>query len=121
MTGHQGYYLRQKTNAKLWQETVILVSAQIVLSENRDYQGHYRVFTAGNVKALGFFASNPIRRLAKNNGQLVMDSTFRTNNDGLDLFAVLAEVEGIDIPLAYCLVELLKTSERFNAKRQMPR
>jgi hypothetical protein len=30
-----------------------------------------------------------------------MDSTFGTNNAGMDMFAVLAEAEGTGVPLAY--------------------
>lgn len=119
VTRHQVYYLWQKANAKLWQrDSDPLASAQILLSESGDYKGHYRVLTAGNVRALGFFASKPIRRLAKNNGQLVLDSTFGTNNSGLDLFVVLAEVEGIGVPLAYCLVELLRPQSDSRQKSQ---
>jgi hypothetical protein len=46
-----------------------------------------------------------------------MHSTFGTNNSGLDLFAVLAEVEGIGIPLAYCLVELLRPFQSDSAQK----
>lgn len=46
VTRHQVYYLWQKANAKLWQrDSDPLVSAQILLSESSDYQGHHRIFT----------------------------------------------------------------------------
>jgi hypothetical protein len=34
-----------------------------------------------------------------------MFKTYGTNGGGMDLFAVLAEVEGTGVPLAYCLVD----------------
>jgi hypothetical protein len=37
-----------------------------------------------------------------------MDATFGTNNAGMDLFAVLAEVEGARVPLAYCFMEVFE-------------
>jgi hypothetical protein len=108
VTRHQVYYLWQKANAKIWQRhSDPFVSATMLLSEDSNDQNHYAVFTAGNVRALAFFASKPIERLTKST-QLVMDSTFGTNSGGMDLFAVLAEVEGTGVPLAYCLVEILK-------------
>ncbi|KAJ6018382.1 ATP-dependent DNA helicase PIF1 [Penicillium canescens] len=109
VTRHQVYYLWQKANAEIWQRDLDpFISATMLLSENSHYRDHHDIFTAGNLRALGFFASEPIQKLRNTAPQLVMDSTFGTNSGGMDLFAVLAEVEGTDVPLAYCLVELLK-------------
>ena len=109
VTRHQIYYLWQKANARIWQRHADpLVSAAMLLSEDSVYHDYHAVFTAGNVRALAFFSFKAIEKLAKSATQLVMDSTFGTNSGGMDLFAVLAEVEGTGAPLAYCLVELLK-------------
>ncbi|KAJ6093841.1 hypothetical protein N7499_003172 [Penicillium canescens] len=109
VTRHQVYYLWQKANAEIWQRDLDpFISATMLLSENSHYRDHHGIFTAGNLRALGFFASEPIQKLRNTAPQLVMDSTFGTNSGGMDLFAVLAEVEGTGVPLAYCLVELLK-------------
>jgi hypothetical protein len=119
VTRHQVYYLWQKANAEIWQRhSDPFVSATMLLSEDSNYQNHYAVFTAGNVRALGFFASEAIERIAKSATQLVMDSTFGTNSGGMDLFAVLAEVEGTGVPLAYCLVELLKPPQAMSAEKK---
>ena len=40
-----------------------------------------------------------------------MDATFGTNNAGMDLFAVLAEVDGTGVILAYCFVGAATSSE----------
>ena len=37
--------------------------------------------------------------------ELVMDATFGTNSTGMSLFAVLAEVDGTGVPLAYYFME----------------
>jgi hypothetical protein len=113
VTRHQVYYLWQKANAEIWQRhSDPFISATMLLSGDSDYQSHHRVFTAGNVRALSFFASKPIKTLTKSVSQLAMDSTYGTNSGGLDLFAVLAEVEGVGIPLAYCLVAVLESPEK---------
>ncbi|KAF5137854.1 hypothetical protein E5D57_001633 [Metarhizium anisopliae] len=109
VTRHQVYYLWQKANAEIWQrDPDPFISATTLLSESSRYRDHHSIFTAGNLRALAFFASEPIQKLRNTAPQLVMDSTFGTNSGGIDLFAVLSEVEGTGVPLAYCLVELLK-------------
>lgn len=121
VTRHQIYYLWQKANAEIWQRNSDpLVSATILLSEDSNYRDHHAIFTAGNVRALSIFAPEPIKRLAKSASatQLVMDSTFGTNSGGMDLFAVLAEVEGTGVPIAYCLVELMKPSQDKSAEKK---
>ena len=106
VTRHQVYYLWQKANAKIWKrDSDQLVSAAMLLSESSDYRVHHHVLTAGNLRALAFFAPQTTERLANSATQLVMDSTYGTNGAGMDLFAVLAEVEGTGVPLVYCLVE----------------
>jgi MULE transposase domain len=105
VTRHQVYYLWQKANAEIWQrDSDPLKSATMLLSEN-GYQDHHTLLTAGNLRALGFYAPETIQRLDNPAVQLLMDSTFGTNGGGLALFAVLAEVEGTGVPLGYCLVE----------------
>jgi hypothetical protein len=41
-----------------------------------------------------------------------MDANFGTNNMAMDLFAVLAEVNGTGVPLAYCFTQLFKDNDR---------
>ena len=40
-----------------------------------------------------------------------MDATFGTNNAGMDLFALLAELDGTGVPLAYCFVETISAKQ----------
>ena len=51
-----------------------------------------------------------------------MDSTFGTNNAGMDLFSILAEVDGTGIPLAYCFTQMANSgasSSRSDAGAQI--
>jgi hypothetical protein len=65
-----------------------------------------------NVRALAFYISDSINTLARDSRELAMDSTFGTNNGGLSLFSVLAEVDGTGAPLAYCFVEIFKSNSK---------
>jgi len=51
--------------------------------------------------------------------ELAMDATFGTNNAGIDLFAVLAEVDGTGVPLAYCFMEVVENNNK-GERRAMP-
>ncbi|KAK9443862.1 ATP-dependent DNA helicase PIF1, partial [Metarhizium brunneum] len=122
VTRHQVYYLWQKANAEIWQrDPDPFISATKLLSENNGYRDHHSIFTAGNLRALAFFASEPIQKLRNTAPQLVMDSTFGTNSGGMDLFAVLSEVQGTGVPLAYCLVELLKPPQAQRVEKKTVR
>jgi hypothetical protein len=55
-----------------------------------------------HVRGLAFYISDAIGTLTTRAKELAMDATFGTNNAGMDMFAVLAEVEGTGVPLAYC-------------------
>ena len=77
-----------------------LCSAKNLLSERPDItSSEYRV---DNVRGLAFYISEAISTLTTRAKELAMDATFGTNNAGMDMFAVLAEVEGTGVPLAYC-------------------
>ena len=107
VTRHQVYYLWQRANAGLWQRDADpMKSATILLSEDDRYRDAYDCIPWMNVRALIFYSLEVIRKLAGSITQLVMDATYGTNNGGMDLFCVLAEVDGSGIPLGYCLVEV---------------
>ena len=62
------------------------------------------VFTAGNMRGLALFVRESMSTLHSEVKELAMDATFGTNHAGMDLFAVLAEVDGTGVVLGYCLV-----------------
>jgi MULE transposase domain len=58
------------------------------------------------MRALAFYISDSVNTLASCAKELAMDATYGTNNTGMQLFAVLAEVDGTGIPLAYCFIDV---------------
>lgn len=111
VTRYQVYYLWQRANAEIWQRDADPVaSAEKLLSEYGQYQGRYGIIQEGNVRALCLYAPENIMQLSRSTTQLVMDSTYGTNNTGMDLFAALAEIDGTGVPLAYCLTEVVSPS-----------
>ncbi|KAK9478287.1 hypothetical protein V1514DRAFT_79849 [Lipomyces japonicus] len=110
VTRHQVCYRWQKTDSEIWQR-----------NSDSAYEEHYDVFTSGNLKALGFYASIVIQRLRNSTAQLVMNATFGASNGGMSLFAILAKVEDTGVPLAYCLVERLKLSQVELAENRLVR
>ena len=55
---------------------------------------------------MAFYICSSMRLLASKSRELAMDSTFGTNNAGMDLFVILAEVDGTGIPLTYCFIQM---------------
>ncbi|KAJ5582182.1 ATP-dependent DNA helicase PIF1 [Penicillium sp. DV-2018c] len=107
VTRHQIYYVWQKANSELWQRNPDpLTSAAMLLHGKEEYSDQYKNFQDQNVRALGFYVSETITKVAGNASQLLMDATYGTNNSGLSLVAVLTEVDGIGVPLAYCFVKV---------------
>ena len=66
---------------------------------------HNKEFFQANIRALGIYVRTSIEALSKTAKEVVIDATFGTNNVGMDLYAVLAELDGIWVPLAYLFIE----------------
>jgi hypothetical protein len=66
------------------------------------------MYTAANMRGLAFYISGAIERLVSHVKELAIDATFGTNNMGMDLYAVLAEVDGTGVPLAYCFIHIFR-------------
>ncbi|KAH8656329.1 hypothetical protein BGZ61DRAFT_500287 [Ilyonectria robusta] len=110
-TPSQVYYLWQQSNSSIWRrDQDPLASAQILLSEHQECTSS--LYFSENLRAIAFYVSDAIRILASRAKELAIDATFGTNNMGMDLFAVLAEVDGTGVPLAYCFTELFKDNDR---------
>ena len=58
------------------------------------------------MRGLAFFCREAMETLSSSVKEVAMDATFGTNNAGMDLFALLAEVDGTGVPLGYCFVEV---------------
>ena len=70
-----------------------------------------QVFKSGNIRGLALFSRKPMEVLRRRTKEMTMDSTYGTNHLGPTLFAVLAEVDGTGIPLAYCFVDKLASAD----------
>lgn len=100
VTQGQVYYMWQQGNAAQWRrDPDQFLSAEKLLLEGQ-YQS--RRFDVDGADALAVFIDPVIRQLTEQAKELVMDATFGTNNAGLDLYAILAELDGTGVPLAYC-------------------
>jgi hypothetical protein len=119
VTAHQVYYQWQQSNSKLWRRNQdSLKSAQILLSEYQEYPSSLNF--SGNMRALAFYISDSVNALAHHTKELAIDATFGTNNMGMDLFVVLAEVDGTGVPLAYCFMDVFNDNSR-GVRRADPR
>ena len=118
----QVYYQWHQSNSKLWrQDSDQFRSAEILLSNQPGFTTS--TYIVENVRALAFYILDSINPLVKEVKELAMDSTFGTNNAGMSLFAVLAEVDGTGVPLAYCFVDVFKdnkTGDRYAVPGAIP-
>ena len=103
---NQVYYRWQQQNASHWRRDADqFLSVRMLLAEPSvtGFCDH-EILYPGNLRALALFVRESMTALRFVAKELPMDATFGTNHAGMDLFAVLAEVDGIGIPLAYCFV-----------------
>lgn len=84
-----------------------LYSAQKVLGAHVDGGGassySVHVFEVGLIRALAFYVHGALVQLVRAK-EFAMDATYGTNSCGMELFVVLAELYGTDIPLAYMFI-----------------
>lgn len=104
VTSGQVYYRWQQMNSTFWRLHVDpIVSATQLLSR---YPNDYEYCSLGQesgITGLAFFPK-VIIRAAREAKELAMDSTFGTNSAGMELYGVLAEIDGAGYPIAYCFV-----------------
>ena len=79
---------------------------------------HFFYLFAANMHAIAFYISDSIDVLASRTKELVMDATFGTNSTGMSLFAVLAEVDGTGVSLAYSFMDTFEDNSRGVRQRQ---
>ena len=93
VASHQVYYQWHLGNSAKWRRhSDPVLSAQSLLSERPDIDSIYQ--TAANVRALTFYIKEAIDALVPHAQEMAMDATYGTNNMGMELFAVMAEVDG---------------------------
>ncbi|KAI1004260.1 hypothetical protein K3495_g3950 [Podosphaera aphanis] len=102
---HQVYYQWRQANKSYWRrDNNPVLSAGILPEENRDMY-HHRSISVANVRALGFYIRASIDALSGTTREIAIDATYGTNNAGMELYAVLAELDGTGAPMAYLFVE----------------
>lgn len=101
----QVYYQWQKANQGIWRlhdDQIESVKRLLASEENRN-KYFLRSFEINKLKGVAFYVQESIEALKKSK-ELAMDATYGTNSSGMELFAVLAELDGTGVPLAYMFV-----------------
>ena len=57
------------------------------------------------MRGLAYFCREVMSTLPLSAKEVAMDATFGVNNAGMNLLAILVELDGTGIPLAYCFVQ----------------
>lgn len=104
-TQHQVYYQWQQASSKIWRKDSDQFKSAVKLLT--DKQHTFKEYISGNVRGLTIYIEETISRLAPTTKEVAIDSTFGTNNAGMELFAVLAEYDGAGFPLAYCFCQTM--------------
>lgn len=110
---YQVYYRWQQGNASSWRRDADqLQSAKMLLTEPwAAAQCDHEILISGNLRGLALFVRASMSSLRLEVRELAMDATSGTNNAGMNLFAVLAEVDGIGVPIAYCFVDVIASND----------
>ena len=104
MSERQVYYRWSLANSKRWRHHEDpIVSSSVLLNEEETVS--HQFLCANNVRGISIIINNIIERISHFK-EISMDETFGTNNAGMGLFAVLVEVDGAGIPVAYLLYEV---------------
>lgn len=105
---HQVFYQWQLANRKLWRRDDDQILSALRLLEEYPNTVSTKIFQDGDMRGVALYMSDAIARLATRTKEVSMDATYGTNNAGMDLYAVLGELDGAGAPLAYLLVEVEK-------------
>ena len=102
---HQVNYQWKQSNKNLWKrnDDQILSAGQLLDEHSKSY--HYDSFRVENCRALAFYFQTSIKSLARITKEVAIDATYGTNNSGMDLYALLAELDGTGVPLAYLFIK----------------
>ncbi len=111
VTENQVYYQWQQANAAMWKRDADpFVSATSLLAEREQSYG-YNTYVSGRTRGFAIYIRKSMATLASEAKELAVDATYGTNNAGMQLFAVLAELDGTGVPLAYLFLETLPLAD----------
>lgn len=99
----QIYYRWHQANKQYWLRHEDQFESARVLLEELDGDYSYLIFHMGNFRALAFYVNASISSLSEAK-EIAIDATYGTNSEGMELCAVLAELDGVGVPLGYLLI-----------------
>lgn len=108
------YYHWQKANSSTWtlDKDPITSVNKFLVSDNLADRFQSKVYETGDIRAIAIYINESISAL-RHAKELAMDATYGTNSFGMELYAVLAELDGTGVPLAYMFV---KKKERVDGR-----
>lgn len=121
VTRHQVAYRWQIANARLWKREVDPLRSAQVLLEEMSAEYDFQSLQERNLKGLAFFSRKIIDLTTSSTIELSMDASFGTNSAGMQLFAVLGELDGAGVPIGYCFlgVDANETGQKQSAPGAM--
>ena len=101
---YQVAYRWHQANVQSWKRDADQVQSATKLLEELGHPS--QLLTSANASGLAFYFADLMERITSSYSiqELAMDATFGTNSAGMDLFAVMTELDGAGIPLGYCFV-----------------
>lgn len=112
VTMSQVYYRWGQGNSKNWRHDRDPFQSMMQLLEKESPSISNAALATGGVSGIAFFAEDIIAlRSVKHARELAIDASHGTNSAGMELYAILAEVDGTGVPVAYCFVEKKKETD----------
>lgn len=119
ITRRQVHYLQKQKISSSWRRhDDSFLSTELLLSDSHIVSN--AIYRHGNVQGIAFYITEALSLLKSSSRELVMDSTFGTNNLGISLYAVLAELDGTGVPIAYCFLGTILAESSAAVARRDP-
>ncbi|KAI0991125.1 hypothetical protein K3495_g17062, partial [Podosphaera aphanis] len=88
-------------NKRFWKHDDDQFTSSKILLEKLGDSYRCEIFHEENINALAIYTNASIDALKRTTAEVAIDATHGTNNAGIDLYAVLAELDGTGVPMAY--------------------
>jgi MULE transposase domain len=101
---YQVSYRWHQANVQSWKRDADQVQSATKLLQEMGHPSQN--LTSANAGGLAFYFANLMETITSGYSiqEMAMDATFGTNSAGMELFAVMTELDGAGIPLGYCFV-----------------
>ncbi|KAI0993432.1 hypothetical protein K3495_g14752 [Podosphaera aphanis] len=101
----QVYHQWKQQNKRFWKHDDDQFTSSKILLEKLGDSYRCEIFHEENINALTIYINASIDVLKRTTAEVAIDATYGTNNAGMDLYAVLAELDGTGVPMAYLFVK----------------